>query len=76
MSINLSRKCSQNLLDHAKQSLTNVLKNTSKRVIKKTAEATHGLIGNRIVNTIKNTASQRPPLFNSFYRVVRTHFEL
>ena len=38
ISNNLSSKCSQKLLDHAKQSVTNALKTTSKRAIQKTAK--------------------------------------
>ena len=33
-------KCSQKLLNHAKQSIPDALKTTSERVIEKTAEAT------------------------------------
>ena len=46
ISKNVSGKYSQKLLDHAKQSTTDALKTTSKRVIRKTAEATDDLIGN------------------------------
>ena len=42
----------QKLLDHAKQSATDPLKTSSKRVIRKTAEATGDLIGNKIANRI------------------------
>ena len=42
----------QKLLDHAKQSATDALKTSSKRVIRKTAEATDDLIGNKIANKI------------------------
>ena len=49
ISKNLSVKYSQKLLDHAKQSATDVLK-TSKRIFQKTAEATENLIGNKIAN--------------------------
>ena len=42
----------QKLLDHAKQSATDALKTSSKRVIQKTAEATGDLIGNKIANEI------------------------
>ena len=48
ISKNLSSKYSQRLLDYAKQSATDALKTTSKRVIQKTAEATDDLIGNKI----------------------------
>ena len=36
----MSSKCSQNLLDHAKQSATDALKTTSKKAIHKIVEAT------------------------------------
>ena len=52
ISKNLSGKYSQKLLDHAKQSATNVLKTSSRRVIHTTAEATGDLIGNKIVDRI------------------------
>ena len=48
----LSDKYSQKLFDHAKQSATDVLKTTSKRVIQKTAAATDDLIGNKIPSKI------------------------
>ena len=48
ISKNLRGKYSQNILDHAKQSATDELKTTPKRVIQKTAEVTGGLIGNKI----------------------------
>ena len=50
ISKNLSGINSQKLLDHAKQTATDVLKTTSKRLIQKTAEATCDLIGNKIAN--------------------------
>ena len=40
----------QKLIDHTKQSATDALKTSSKRVIQKTAEATGILIGNKIAN--------------------------
>ena len=46
---NLSGKYSQKRLDHAKKSVTNGLKTSSKRV---TSEATGDLIGNKIANRI------------------------
>ena len=48
----VSGKYSQKLLDHAKQSATDALKTTSKRVIQKTAEETGNLIGNKIANKV------------------------
>ena len=48
----MSCKYSQKLLDHAKQSATDTLESSSKRVLKKTAKATSDLIGNKIANKI------------------------
>ena len=48
----LRGKYSQKLLDHAKQSATDALKTNSQRVIPKAAEATGGLIGNKIADRI------------------------
>ena len=48
ISQNLSDKCSQKILNHAKQSATDALKTTSQRVIQNTVEATGDLIGNKI----------------------------
>ena len=47
ISKNISSKYSQKLLDHAKQSATDALKTSSKRVIQKTAGATGDLIGKK-----------------------------
>ena len=44
----LSSKYSQKPLDHAKQSATDALKTSSKRVIQETAEATGNLTENKI----------------------------
>ena len=52
VSKSLSGKYSQKLLDHTKTSGTDVLKTSSKRVIRKTAEATGDLIGNKYANKI------------------------
>ena len=49
---NLSSKYSQKLLDHAKQSATDVLKTTSKRAIHKTAGTTGDLMGKEIGDKI------------------------
>ena len=57
---NLSGKYSQKLLDHAKQSATDPLKTTSKRAIKKTAEATGGLIGIKLVDKVSKFSSILP----------------
>ena len=50
MSKNVSVKYSQNLLDLAKKSASEALKNSFERVIQKTAEATGFLIGNEIAD--------------------------
>ena len=51
ISKSLNSKYRQKLLDHAKLSATDAFK-TSKRVIKKTAEASSDLISNEIANKI------------------------
>ena len=48
----------QKLLDHVKQSATDALKTTPKRVIQKTAEVTGDLIGNKIANKIGNVSKK------------------
>ena len=48
----MSSKYSLSVFDYAKQSATDSLKTTSKRVIPKIAEATSDLIGNTIANKI------------------------
>ena len=50
------------LLDHAKQSATDALKTSSKRIIQKRAEGAGDLIGNKIA---KNKFSRRSPQNNS-----------
>ena len=52
ISIRLSGTCNQKPLDHAKQSSTDAVKTSSKRVIQKTAEATDNSIGNKSANKI------------------------
>ena len=52
---NLSNIYGQKLLDSSKKSETDAIKTTSKRGIQKTAEATGGLIGNKIADKIENT---------------------
>ena len=56
ISKNLSGKCSQKLIDHAKKSSADALKNSLNSVIKKTAESTCGLIGNKIASKITKTS--------------------
>ena len=53
MGKSLSNKYSQKLLDSAKRSTPDAIKTTSKRSIRKTAEATGNLIGNKIAD-LKN----------------------
>ena len=48
----MSGKYSQKLLDHAKQTATDALKTTSKRVIQKTAEAIGDFIYNKIADAV------------------------
>ena len=56
ISKNLSGKYSQKLLDHAKQSPTDVFKTTSKRIAKATAD----LIGNKFTNRITKVPRSSP----------------
>ena len=60
ISKNVSGKYNQKLLDHVKQSATDALRTTSKRVIQKRAEATSDLIGNKIANRITNVSRSSP----------------
>ena len=57
---NLSSKCSQKLLDHAKQSTTDTLKFTSKRAIQKIPETTGDLIDNKIADKIAKVSRNSP----------------
>ena len=52
ISKNLSSKYSQKLLDHAKQSPTDGIKTSSKRVTQILADATGDLIGNKVADRI------------------------
>ena len=56
----LSGKHSQKRLDYAKQSATDWLRTTSKRVIQKTAEVTCDLIGNRNADRITKVSKTSP----------------
>ena len=67
----MSGKGSQKLLDHAKQSATDVLKTTSKKVIQKTAEATGYLIGIKRGN--RNTKVSRNSQQNNWETVRNEH---
>ena len=59
ISKDLNGKYSQKLFDHAKQSATGALKTASKRPIKKKAEATGDLIGNKIADKITRMLRER-----------------
>ena len=50
----------RNLIDHGKQSAADVIKNTSKRAIQKTAEVTCDLIGNKIPDKITRVSKTSP----------------
>ena len=58
MGKSLSSKYGQKLLDIAKKSTTDAIKTASKRAIKKTAEATGDLIGNRIADEITSISKK------------------
>ena len=60
ISKNLGVKCSQNLLDHTKQSATDALKTATERAIQKTAEATGDLIGNKNADRITKVSKTSP----------------
>ena len=49
MGKSLSNKYGQKRFDSAKKSTTDAIKTASKRAIQKTAEATHDLIGNKLL---------------------------
>ena len=57
ISKNWSGQYSHKILDHAKQSATDVLKTASKSGIQKTAEATGDLIGNKIANNVTKNST-------------------
>ena len=59
MGKSLSNKYSQKLLDTAKKSTTDAIKIASKRAIRKAAEATGDLIGNKIADKI-TSISKKP----------------
>ena len=58
MGQSLSDKYGQKLLDSGKKSTMDAIKTVSKRAIKKTAEATGDLIGNKIADKITNTSKK------------------
>ena len=55
----LSNKYGQKLLDSTKQSTTDAIKTASKREIQKGAEATGGLIGNKIADKITSFSKRK-----------------
>ena len=57
---NISSEYSQKLLDHAKQSATDVLKTASKSAIQKIVEATGDLIGIKIADKITRVSKVSP----------------
>ena len=64
MGKNLRNKYSQKLLDSVKKSTTDAIKTASKRAIRKTAERTRDMIGNKIADKItsvsKNSGKELP----------------
>ena len=60
MGKSLSNKYGKKLLDSAKKSTTDTIKTASKRAIQKTAEATGGLIGNKIADKITSASKKKP----------------
>ena len=57
----MSGKYNQKRLDHAKQSATDALKTTPKRLNQKTVEATDELIGNKFADKIIKSSKASPP---------------
>ena len=56
----LSNKYGQKLLDSAKKTTTDAIKTASKRAIKKTAETTGDLIGNKIADKTTSVSKKKP----------------
>ena len=54
----MSNKYGQKLADIAKKSATDAIKTASKREIQKTAEATGGLVGNKIADKITSASKK------------------
>ena len=69
MDKNVSNKYRQKLLDSAKKSTTNAIKTASKRAIKKKAEATGVLIGNKIADEITSVPKESPKDIHSKMRM-------
>ena len=58
MSKNLSNKYGQKLLDSAKKSTLDAIKNASKRATQKPAEATGDLVVNKIADKITSASTE------------------
>ena len=58
MSKNLSNKYGQKLLDSAKKSTLDAIKNASKRATQKTAEPTGDLVVNKIADKITSASTE------------------
>ena len=58
MGKSLSNKYGQNFFDSAKKSTTDAIKTASKRAIRKTAEATSDLTGNKIAHKITSVSKK------------------
>ena len=54
----MSNRYGKKLVDTAKKSATDAIKTASKRTIQKTAEATGGLVGNKIADKITNVSKK------------------
>ena len=54
----MSHKYGKKLVDTAKKSATDVIKTASKTAIQKTAEATGGLVGNKIADKITSVSKK------------------
>ena len=70
----MSGKSSPKLLDHTKQSATDALKTSSRRVIQKAAEATGDLIGNKKIYKISKKFTSK--WFRDRYKWLRKEIYL
>ena len=59
MGKSLSNKYGQKLFDSAKKSTTDAIKTASKRAIRKIAEATNDLIGNKIADKVTSVSKKK-----------------
>ena len=55
----MSNLSGKNLVDTAKKSATDAIKNASKRAIQKTGDATGDLVGNKIADKIKSISKKK-----------------